>query len=176
MSQREQQLIEQYWIEYSRRIFVYIGTLVGYDKELREDLIQTIYLKAYKRIDTKLPGTSPAKWLIAIARNTAIDYLRSREREHVKNDSFAVISEKKHASAEQAAESEFEKHFLREAIKKLPAHLSEVIYLRFYEEMSFKTISEITGASTAALKSRVYKAKQKLKEILEVEYGFVATR
>lgn len=176
MSQKDKQLLEKYWSKYSKRIYVYIGTLVGYDKEIREDLVQTVYVKAFQNINSLLPGSSPVTWLIAIARNTAIDYLRFKERERNKNNSFIFITDMRYISAEQEAETEIDRQTLRLAIKKLPAQLSEVLYLRFYEEMSFRTMSKIMGISIGTLKSRVFKAKQELKRILEVDYGFYATR
>lgn len=108
-------------------------------------------------------------WLFRIARNNAVDYIRKYKR-HIRTE----ISESD-AVSEQTLEMTVikdEQHqHLQKALKKLKKEYSDVLYLIYFEEMSYEEAGIILKKSSKQIKNSVFRAKNALKEIMLKE-GF----
>lgn len=138
--------------------FVFHKTL---HKETAEDLTSDIFLKAIDKIQSFNPKKASFQtWLFTLARNTVVDFWRS-QREHKNIDDIWDLD------ALEDLESDADKKLLHEKLhthlQKISAKQREVLMLRYWQDLSFKEIAEITGQSEASLKMSVSRSIKKLK-------------
>jgi RNA polymerase sigma-70 factor (ECF subfamily) len=154
---QEKAFVELYK-RYNRRVYAYCVKMVG-TRERAEDVYQEIFVRIARKRD-HFKGGSFASWLFAIARNLCLNALRDNV-EHVSledvSDSLTISHELEY---DQSAE------LLRKAVDQLPADLREALVLRVYDGLSYNEIADITQTKLATVKVRIFRAKQKLHEIL----------
>jgi RNA polymerase sigma-70 factor (ECF subfamily) len=158
-------------IRYQRMVFSFLGKFL-FQTQVLEDLAQETFLRAYRNIaryDAK-KGASFSTWLITIARNLAINEKARKKqmRDHPESptegtrDVFAKgpqgILEKRNLYAK-----------VQNAINKLPEKFHAVVVLSYFEELSLEEIAQIEECPVGTVKSRVFRGKQILRQILEEE-------
>ncbi|MBN2271059.1 MAG: sigma-70 family RNA polymerase sigma factor [Sedimentisphaerales bacterium] len=139
-------------------------SIIG-DKHLAEDAAQLAFAKAAVKLPQLRKKDGFAGWIAAISRNAARNMLRTTKRVHCIEDSPAAAESGEDASSDA----------VRKALGKLAASAKEVIYLRFYDGMSYEQISAVLGISEQAINGRLRRAKRKLAEQLKRE-GFGEVR
>jgi len=158
---------------YKNRLFSYIYFIVR-NTELTEDIFQEAFVKAILTIKQgryKENGKFPA-WLTRIAHNLIIDHFRQEKNENViSNDESDVdllnnINLSESTIERQIIETQIMDD-VRELIKLLPDNQQEVVYLRFYKNLSFKEIAEMTGASINTALGRMRYAILNLRRLAE---------
>ena len=123
-----------------------------------EDVAQDAWLQVYRNIGRYRGAASVTTWLVAIARNQAIDCRRAtfrrltREAEHTRADTHSVSPEDVVLGNERRA------HLAR-SIARLPAPLSRALRLWRSGRYSYAEIAQIAGTSVGTIKSRVWLAK-----------------
>ena len=136
------------------KIFTYIMYMVK-DEDLANDLFQETFIKAITKLQNGL-YTDSGKfvfWVMRIAHNVIIDRYREIKGEHIieptkDND----LENLKGASVlDTYRESEMVNEQVKKDVKRLmnalPETQREVVYMRFFQQMSFKEIAEETGVS-----------------------------
>ena len=131
-----------------------------------EDLVQETFLRAYDRLETFNPDYRFKTWLLTIANNLGVDTLR-RRREVVE------FNQEVHGSsaggAEMAALESDRAQAVQRAIESLPETYGVPLILRYTEDMSYAEIAEVLGVTVAAVKSRLFRARNMLAEKLQNE-------
>jgi RNA polymerase sigma-70 factor (ECF subfamily) len=123
------------------------------DRHLAEDAAQQAFAKAATSL-AKLRQTEKfGGWIAAICRNAAKDVARSRREVPAEFEREAVRTEPGGDEDVQA---------VRAAMEKLSDVGREVIYLRFYDGLSYDRISAVLGISEQAINGRLRRAKRKL--------------
>ena len=130
-----------------------------------EDILQEVFVKIHTRIHTlrdeeKLPG-----WIYQIARNAIYDYYRTQKDTlalQALPDSATFIAEE---TLEESAVEEL-LPCIREMVEQLPAEYRQALILTEYEGLSQKELAERLGISYSGAKSRVQRAREKLKTML----------
>jgi len=121
-----------------------------------EDAFQEIFVKIYKKGHTFRSQSSIKTWITSIAINTCKDILKSSWRRNVIE--FSTIKEAgDHYYDEKKSEDE-----VYDTLQELPDIYKEVVYLKYYKEMTAKEIAKVLGISVAAVNSRLYRAKEEL--------------
>jgi RNA polymerase sigma-70 factor (ECF subfamily) len=140
--------------KYKDRVFTYIYCKVK-DEEIADDIFQDTFLKVISSLrNNKYTGNGLFfSWLIRIAHNLIMDRFRE-----AKNTSM-IVSENDVLTAEldscNFSESNRESELIREQnikdvqalIEMLPAEQRNVVYMRYFQNLSFKEISEDTGVN-----------------------------
>ena len=154
----------------SRRTAYSLVLRVVRDKAIAEDLVQETFLRVWNRahsIDPEKGAIGP--WLLAIARNRAIDYLRSsagRERNAVELD------ETDHASLYREMEADIlisdQARRVKAAMDKLAPNYREVMELAYFEGLSQSEMSVRMGQPLGTIKTWVRTALQSLRDELGV--------
>jgi len=121
------------------------------------DAVQTAVCRALERQDSLRDPNSVRTWFYHILVNVCLDTLRQRKR-------IVPLSEWEEAGREDPMPSDG--HLARQ-IDALPAAVGTVIKLRFYEELSLKEISVVTGSNVNTVKSRLYAGLKKLRISME---------
>ena len=136
------------------KLFSYIFCMVK-NEELANDLFQETFIKAIMKIrDGKYKDNGKFLfWLTRIAHNVIIDQFRDMKNAHIvdapkENDlgnlrGNAVVE----TDREKALVNEQVLKDVRQLMDELPEVQREVVYMRYYEEMSFKDIAKVTGVS-----------------------------
>jgi RNA polymerase sigma-70 factor (ECF subfamily) len=131
-----------------------------------EDLVQETFLRAYDRLESFNPEYRFKTWLLAIANNLGVDTLR-RRREVVE------FNQETHAGSaggpETAALESDRALAVQEAIQSLPETYGVPVILRYTEDMSYAEIAEVLDVTVAAVKSRLFRARNMLAEKLQEE-------
>ena len=148
---------------YSGRLLYYIRRLLE-DADRSEDVLQDVWLTAYKKISTLRDASAFSVWLYHIARNRAIRLLKDESRYVFveRHDESALIDDNR--------ESWFfdDINKLHRVLTTLSPEQKEAIVLRFFEEMNYQEISNIMGCSIGTVRSRIHYAKQELRKKMEV--------
>jgi len=131
-----------------------------------EDVVQDACLRALKYFDGFRgdAGTSARAWLLTIVRNTA----HSWHTQH-RTDGLAVeFDESEHSPAVTNGQPEA-RETLGRALDRLAPEFREVIVLRELQGLSYKEISDVTGAPVGTVMSRLSRARARLQEALRGE-------
>ncbi len=137
------------------------------DIHTAEDIFQDVFLKVNKNLHTFQGNSSIKTWLIRITINTCKDYLKSAYSRHTVpmdefiEDNLATEDDFTRVEREETIQS------VKEAVMELPEHYKDVVMCVYFQEMSMEQASQILHVPVGTVKSRLTRAKEKLKEILE---------
>lgn len=158
---------------YEKKLLSFLHRFVGSTAQA-EDLLQATLLRVYRARRRFKGGGKFSTWLYTIAANLAKDYLRKTKRcrfvsleapvGHNANviDFYAAEGE----SASDVAQRKETSRMVRLAVSRLPEQQRLTVLLSHYENMSYGEIARVLGCSKGTVKSRVFRAKMKLKEFL----------
>jgi len=159
------------------RIFGYLLGMVK-DRDLANDLFQDTFVRVLKAMNNER-GTYSAQgkwlqWAMRIARNAALDHLRSKKR--WKMGSSSTVEEHdltlerlvdQTPAADKTIVEADRKEWLYECIEQLPDEQKEVLLLRHESELTFKEIAELTDCSINTALGRMRYALLNLRRIVE---------
>ena len=155
--------------KYQRSVHALAWRKIG-DFHIAEDITQEAFLKAYQRLSTLKEPQSFASWLYVITANQCKAWLR-KKRTWMQSleDTSSTELEKATYSGHIIAENErMTEETQREVVKELLAKLQEsdrtVITLYYLGGMTYEEISNFLGVSVGAIKSRLHRARQRLKK------------
>ncbi len=127
------------------------------DRHLAEDAAQQTFATAAFKLPQLKNKDKFAAWLGAICRNTTNDMAGAKEELRTPDQLSSTPAATKDSSS-------FEP--VRAAIMMLPAQMREVIFLRYYDGMTYETIGKVLGISEQAINGRLRRAKKKLAKYL----------
>lgn len=151
---------------YTEPLYWHIRRMVVVHED-SEDILQEMWVRIFRRLGTFRGGEGELRaWIYSIATNLCLTHLRRKWRwSFVGMDGIgAKLAQSVADTAAESAES-IEARF-QKAILSLPAKQRLVFNLRYYDELAYKEISEITGLSEATLKTNYHYAQQRIKELM----------
>ncbi len=157
---------------YQKGLYNYIYRLTG-ERELAVDFTQEAFLRAYTSMKKYNPSYHFSTWLWRIAHNLVVDHFRKGKLNTVSLQ-MGEEGEEVEYDVESNERGPFEnqlnrerKRIIMQALEKLPPTLKELIILRHFNELSYQEISEVTGMPFHEVKSKLYRAREKLRALLE---------
>ncbi|MGD2083815.1 MAG: sigma-70 family RNA polymerase sigma factor [Chromatiales bacterium] len=145
---------------YSRDLYRFAYWL-SHDHALVEDLVQETLLRAWRGFH-RLRADSAAKyWLFTILRREHARHYATR-RPH---DSLESVGNPAHP--DRGYDTSTEAFVLRRALAALPAEYREPLVLQVLFGLNLKEIAEVVGISSAGVATRVFRARKKLREVLD---------
>ena len=164
------ELLEVLINRYRQELYAFLVRFLG-DNILAQDVFQETFLQVHLSKHTFQQGKAFKPWLFAVAANKARDALRARRRHPTVSIDASPGSEQAEGSSrfvELIASSEPTPSMklstteaaqaVREVIEALPDHLREVLLLAYFQQLSYKEISEIVGIPLGTVKSRLHTA------------------
>lgn len=158
---------------YQNKVYSYIMMLVR-DRQLADDLFQDTFLKIIRTIkgDAYKEEGKFIQFAMRIAHNLIIDYFRKEKRlpmvDPTKEDYDMLANARmKDPSVEERIITEQIYDDLRKMINRLPDEQREVLNLRFYSDMSYKEIADVTNVSINTALGRMRYALINLRKIAE---------
>jgi RNA polymerase sigma-70 factor (ECF subfamily) len=106
-----------------------------------------------------------ATWVFGIARNKSLSQLRRKRDESLSEDDMAELEDPS-ASPETVAAQGHLATLVDRAMGHLTPEHREVLHLTYRQELSVQEISEITGVPTNTVKTRMFYARQRMKQLL----------
>jgi len=129
--------------------------------ELADDIVQDVFLKAYSSIASFRGGSSIKTWLLAITRNTSINYLRTAFIRKV-TLMERVSSREASPSAEQEAMDRTFTSDIWQAVMRLPVKQREILILHGKYGMTTNEIAAMLQLSEGTVKSRLSRARSRM--------------
>ncbi len=160
-------MLDQYIEQYGQRLYGLCLALCRnrYDAE---DLYQETWLRALAALD-RYDGRQPfSPWLTRICVNRYRDVLRRRRRS-VETDAFSTAEEKERAMESAAAEMPEDLSHVREAVDALPEKLRLAVICHYFYDMDLAITAKALGVPVGTVKSRLSRARERLKEVLNDE-------
>jgi RNA polymerase sigma-70 factor (ECF subfamily) len=158
-------------LQYLDGLYGYAMMLVRNEAEA-EDLVQETYLRAVRAFGQLRPDSNVKSWLFTILRNLRLNQLRQTHgktsietNESDSNPREFVDKAAKDPFASYVAKAKQED--VRRAIDNLPPAYREVIVLREFEELSYGEIAQVLDCPPGTVMSRLSRAREKLKEMLQ---------
>jgi RNA polymerase sigma factor (sigma-70 family) len=137
--------------------------------EEAEEIAQDSFLKAYKSLSGFKMKSSFATWLYRIVYNSAISHVRIKKKGVLSLDDFPAdaVDFIGNNPSEDEAELEYRSSLVNFALQKINEDERGLISMYYYEEMSTEEIAEISGISKSNIKVKLFRARQKMLEIIE---------
>lgn len=152
---------EEIYNQFHEKVQWYLLEKVG-DKYLAEDLCSDVFVKVFDKYDSfDESKASLSTWIFTIARNTLIDYYRSRKVFEEVPEDIATNSD----IEEEACNSETLEE-LAKALEKLEEREREIVILRYYSGFSLKDIAIRMNISYAYVKLLHNKAINELEKLM----------
>ena len=152
--------VEQIWRKFSARLGQFIRARVA-DIATAEDILQDVFVKLQKRLGEFQDPAKIEGWLFLVARNAVIDHYRTKKPTLEVPESLPV-----ELSATEAIELEELHTRLAEVIQSLPKEYREAFVLTAFEGMSQEELAKHLGISVSGAKSRVQRARERLRELV----------
>ena len=155
--------------KYQKGVHALAWRKVG-DFHIAQELTQDAFLNAYQKLRTLKDPNAFAGWLYVIVANLCLDWLRKNRipmESLDTTDSSEVdkVSYSQYVSDKQEeAADETRREVVKELLKKLPESERTVMTLHYLGEMTIKAISEFLGVSQNTIKSRLSRARNRLRK------------
>jgi RNA polymerase sigma-70 factor (ECF subfamily) len=128
------------------------------DRHLAEDAVQEGYARALVKLPDLRHVEKFGSWLTSICRNMAINIARKQNR-------CMSIEDVGQLKANKSENSQNHREIHR-AIAKLPTQTRELLTMRYFSNMSYEQISDVSGLTIAAINARLHRARKKLAKSL----------
>lgn len=161
-------------LRYKDAIFNFIYHFVA-DYHRAEDISQETFLRVLINVERYKSKNSFKTWLYRIASNLCKNELRNRGRRRMlslddPDVDIGSFSRSRYASPDTAYEREEMRVLVRNAVSSLPADQRMAIIMREYQYLSYEEIAAALNCSLGAVKSKIYRARQNIKQALvEIE-------
>jgi RNA polymerase sigma-70 factor (ECF subfamily) len=150
---------------YQQRVYWHVRKMV-IDHDDADDLTQEIFIKIHRYIDTFREDSQLFTWIYRIATNECLSFLTKKKRRFFLpiGDVEGELSAKLDTSSQISGDEIQMK--LQKALLKLPDKQRLVFNMKYFEDLSYEEMSQITTTSIGALKASYHHAVKKIEEFL----------
>ncbi len=143
-----EKIVEEHYRDIYKLAFIMIK-----DRNSAEDITQETFLKAKRYLNSFKSASSIKTWLYRIAMNEVKNFIKQTEKFRNAKPKYVPL-----------AESNFSE--VREAMEQLDRHSYEVLFFKYFKNLTDGEIAFILNIPEGTVKSRLHNAKEKLKEVL----------
>ncbi len=171
---RKDQLFEKEFFPHMDALYNFAFHLT-YDEDDANDLVQETYMKAYRFANSYVEGTNAKAWLFKILKNAFINEYRKKSKQPNKVDYEEIVSYHDQEDAQLVGTLDLREEIFQDmlgdevtkAINTLPVDFRTVILLCDIEGFTYEEIAKIIDIPIGTVRSRLHRARQMLKELLE---------
>jgi RNA polymerase sigma-70 factor (ECF subfamily) len=153
----DEEAFRELYDRFADRVFRYALTLLR-NRHLAEEVAQETMIAVWKSASRFEGRSKVSTWMFGVARNKALDLMRREKRGGRVPDVPLVTPDPGPAVRRE--------QLVGHAIRGLPEAQQEVVFLTFYEGLSYGEISRVLGIPEGTVKSRMFHAKKRLAEAL----------
>lgn len=163
----KQSAFDQLYALYEQRVFQYVCTLV-FNPTLAEEIVGDTMMAVWQGAGTFAHTSRVSTWIFGIARHKALDAMRrtGRQQREVDLDGIAELPHTEESPVDGIQRKQVAS-LTQRALAGLSREHQEILRLVFYEELPYEEIAALLSIPTNTVKTRVYYAKQHLKQQLE---------
>lgn len=152
---------------YKGPVFSFTSKLL-LDRDAAQDVTQETFVRVYENRDRLLRSGAFKSWLFTIARNQCLNYLRRTNRHE-------GLGEEESLPSVDVVANQMERNEAVRLVNRVLAHLKpdyrEVVVLREYQNLNYEEIAAVTRTTVSAVKSKLFKARRKMAELVETFTG-----
>lgn len=156
---RSEEAFQFIYNKHSQRIYAYCLRVTGHPEEAN-DIFQEAFYKFYHSIKKMDDVTNIGGLLLTITRNLSLNYNRDKK-------STFNIEDYNFSTYDDSYENKELLDLISKSLELLDFGYREIFVLRQYQGLSYKEIAEITGSTVSGVKNKFWRAKERIKEILE---------
>jgi len=153
--------------KYQQKIYWHIRKMV-IDHDDADDLTQETFIKVWNSLENFRAESQLYTWIYRIATNECLNFLNKKRRRFFLpiGDVEGELLEKLEADSDPLLGGDEIQMKLQKALLKLPEKQRLVFNMKYFDDMKYEEISEITGTSVGALKASYHLAVKKLEDFL----------
>lgn len=154
--------------EYQERIYWHVRKMVV-DHDDADDLVQEIFVKVWKNLKSFREDAKLFTWIYRIATNECLTFLKKKKKRFFVpiNDVQGELSEM--LDKEPGISGDEVQMKLQKALLRLPDKQRMVFNMKYFDDLKFKEIAEITNTSEGALKASYHHAVKKIEEFIKTD-------
>ena len=145
------------------------GVKFCHREELVKDCIQDVFIYIWEKRKNLSDAVSVRAYLLASTRRRLLKMLKELHQKENRDYQISIISEENVMSAEDiiaSEENEFDKkQLLKKILKKIPARMREALYLKTFDGLSYREISQIMNISPQVARNYISEAFRRIREI-----------
>ena len=155
--------------KYQKWVHTLVWRKIG-DFHIAEELTQDVFLKVYKKLSTLKPSDNFTGWLYVIATRRCLSWFRKKQLPTTSLDTMPISALEELCWTQHEMERcehaalENQRERIKHLLQKLPESERTVVTLHYLAEMSCENISEFLGVSPNTVKSRLHRARARLKK------------
>ena len=161
----ERDAFEAFYARFSTHVFRFARELVR-DDGIAEELTGDVMVQVWRGAQSYSGRSRVRTWVFGIAHHKAIDALRRRRLPAVELDAALGVAAAAHENPETAALAADERARLERALAELSPEHRAVVELAFVDAFSQAEIAEIVGCPVGTVKTRLFYAKARLRDVL----------
>ncbi len=167
-------IFETLYINFGTPLMKFIFKRMGADQDVAEEIFAKTMAAAWKGFSTFENKSSYFTWVCRIALNKIADYYRGQVHERSKFvapilENIANIEDKNLTPEEDLVLQEL-RISIRHCLNSLPKKTRNLLYLRYWEDLTIKQIAKQLQMSERSVEGKIYRGKQFLKKIFEEKY------
>ncbi len=170
--ENRQKGFEQLIKKYQQKIYWHIRKMV-IDHDDADDVVQETFIKVWQGLQNFRGDAQLYTWIYRIATNESLNFLQKKRRQnHVpleNDDSLDLLNTLENSISQNYVSGDEIQLKLQKALLQLPDKQRLVFNMKYYEDMKYEDIAEITGTSVGALKASYHLAVKKIEEFLNKE-------
>lgn len=147
-----------------------VAVTITKNREEAEEIAQDVFVKVFKQLGSFQQRSQFSTWLYTIAYRTSLDHVR-RKRLHTEpieredGQALPIADDLEAGPAGQLQQHDLQ-DLLQAALKQLDPTDAALLQLYYFKERSVREITEITGLSASNVKTRLFRLRNQLKEVL----------
>ena len=153
----DKQALEQLFARHSARIYRFVLRITG-NAALSEDIVSEVFLEIWRRPGRFEGKAQVSTWMFAIARNKALQALRSRWQKPSDEEGAAEVVDSAD-DPETAVHEKSRSIVLRKCLSRLSPIQREIVDLVYYHEKSVAEVAQIVGIPTGTVKTRMFRPR-----------------
>lgn len=160
--------------KYQQKIYWHIRKMV-IDHDDADDVVQETFIKVWQGLQNFRGDAQLYTWIYRIATNESLNFLQKKRRQnHVpleagSEDSMDLLNTLESSISQDYLSGDEIQIKLQKALLQLPDKQRLVFNMKYYEDMKYEDIAEITGTSVGALKASYHLAVKKIEDFLNKE-------
>ena len=154
---------------YEKQLLVYIRRTCSASQEDAQDILQDVFIKAYRYLNSFDQDLKFSSWLYRIAHNQCIDWHRkNKNKQTLSGEDSDTVFEKlaSDLNLNDKIDKKLNKEKIHELLGELDKKYHDILVLKFLEEKDYNEISDILKMPLGTSATQINRAKKKFKSIL----------
>lgn len=165
IASRDRSAFEMLHRRYQTRVYRQLLGMIG-DQAAAELLTNDVLVDVWKGAAKFRRQSTPSTWIFAMAHHKGLNELRRRKRSPEAEEIREDLVDPAESADRQVGRGDL-RAALHDALNALSPIHREVLDLTFYQELSYEEIAAVVGCPASTVKTRVFHAKRRLRDILE---------